>query len=182
MNDVRFNTAEDLAKYVIGKFVKDGDKPDIPPESIGEALKRIAGCFVTVYVDGNLRGCIGNAVAKGPLWKSVTDNAVYAVSEDYRFTHINKDELGRLTLEVSVLTPLTEYKPKNTPELLRFLQQEKPGLIVSKYGRSALFLPQVWDDLPRPEDFLAHLCLKAGLDPDDWEKGTQFWIFRRETN
>jgi AmmeMemoRadiSam system protein A len=180
MNDMKFETPEKLAKYVIDKFVKEGIKSDIPEDNIAKTLKRKAACFVTVYVDGNLRGCIGNAVATGPLWKSVTDNAVFAVSEDYRFLQIKKDELRNLTLEVSVLTPLSEYKPKSPADLLQFLEHEKPGLMLSKYGRKALFLPQVWEDLPKPEEFLSHLCLKAGLDSDDWKEGMSFRIFGRE--
>ena len=141
-DNMKFEIPEELAKYIIESFVNDGVKPDISVNDTGKRLRRLAASFVTVYVDGELRGCIGNAVATGPLWKSVADNAVYAVSRDYRFARIKKDELPRLTLEVSVLTPLSEYKPENPAELLQFLEREKPGLMLAKYGRSALFLPQ----------------------------------------
>jgi AmmeMemoRadiSam system protein A len=181
MNDMKFETPEELAKYVIDKFVNDGVKPDISGNDAGKKLRMKAACFVTVYVDGELRGCIGNAMASGPLWKSVAENAVLAVSRDYRFIPVKKEDLPRLTPEVSVLTPLSEHKPKNTAELLQFLEHEKPGLMLTKYGRSALFLPQVWEDLPKPEEFLTHLCLKAGLGSDDWKEDAKFQIFRRET-
>jgi AmmeMemoRadiSam system protein A len=134
---------------------------------------------VTVYIDKALRGCIGNAVAVGPLYRSIVENAIYAVSLDNRFEPINVTELPRLTVDVSVLSPLEEYHPIGQSELLKYLKKVKPGLMLAKNGQSALFLPQVWQELPEPTEFLKHLCLKAGLNSNDWQSQMDFWTFTK---
>ena len=176
---MKFKTTEVLARYVIDYFLNHTQIPEIKENDIDERLKNKAACFVTVTIDGNLRGCIGNAVANGPLYKSIIENAVYAISRDYRFEPISLTELPKLKVEVSVLSPLEEYHPADRQELLNYLARFKPGLMLSKSGRSALFLPQVWDQLPKPQEFLQQLCRKAGLPDNEWEGQLDFWTFQK---
>jgi AmmeMemoRadiSam system protein A len=177
---MKFTNKEELAKYTIEYFLDHREKPNMSEEDVDENLKRDAACFVTVYVDGQLRGCIGNAIAIGPLYISIIDNAISAITEDYRFFPITKAEFSKLTTEVTILTPLTEYKPQSSAELLQFLEKEKPGMVIEKNFHRALFLPQVWEQLPKPEDFLSHLCLKAYLPLDEWKRKLKYWTFRKE--
>jgi AmmeMemoRadiSam system protein A len=176
---MKFKTAEKLAGYVIGYYLSHSKKPLVNENCIDERLKNKAACFVTVYVRKELRGCIGNSVAVGPLYESIIENTIFAVKSDYRFEPITKIELPQLTVEVSILSTLSEYHPASSQQLLDYLKQNHPGLVIEKNGQSALFLPQVWDDLPQPELFLSQLCLKAGLKADDWIENTQFKIFHR---
>lgn len=166
-----------LALSVIKQYVETGRKLQVKEKEVDRKLRQKAACFVTVYVNGELRGCTGNAVAIGPLYKTIIHNAIETISHDFRFVPITKKDLPDLTVEVSVLTPLTIYQPKNNQSLLKFLAHRKPGLVVKKSGMSALFLPQVWKELSNAENFLSRLCLKAGLSADAWKEHTSFWIF-----
>ncbi len=172
---------EDIALETIRNFLINGNTPVYSESDFDEKQKRKKACFVTVYVDGKLRGCIGNAEPVGPLWKSITENAVAAITSDTRFDQITKEELARLTVEVSVLSPMMPFKPKNSKELLWYLQSKKPGLVIQKGYNRALFLPQVWEQLPNAKNFLANLCFKAGLPDDAWkENGMHFMTFVKE--
>ena len=172
-----YKNKDTLALSVIKQYVEIGSKLVVKAKEVDRKLRQKAACFVTVYVNGGLRGCTGNAVTSGPLYKTIIYNAVETISHDYRFLPITKEDLPDLTVEVSVLTPLTIYQPKNNQSLLTFLAQRKPGLVVKKIGLSALFLPQVWKELPNAENFLSRLCVKAGLSPGAWKEHATFWIF-----
>lgn len=173
-----YKNKEELALSVIKHYLETGRKLAVKEKDVDRKLKQKAACFVTVYVKGDLRGCIGNAAVVGLLYKSIIHNAVEAITHDYRFTPVTKTDLPNLAVEISVLTPLKLYKPKNNQELLRYLEQNKPGLVLEKFGRRVLFLPQVWEKVKTPAKFLNHLCLKAGLTPDDWNNNARFWVFK----
>lgn len=180
---MKFSTAEELAVYAITHAITHDGQPPIQSSDVVSKLQKKGACFVTVYIEGNLRGCIGDITAFEPLHKNIVRNATNAVSSDFRFKHIEKEELSNLSVEVSVLTPLQLFHPKTTADLLQFLGEKKPGLVIEKEGRRAVFLPQVWEDLPKPEDFLTNLCLKADLHPASWQTGGMtFRIFFKRTD
>lgn len=162
-----------LARLAIRKYLETGEKIRAESQEPG-------ACFVTLYKHGRLRGCIGNVEPIGSLEQAIIDNAISAATRDGRFEPVQASELPDLQIEVSVLSPLKPYQPKNKQVLLDFLSKNKPGLVIQKFGRRAVFLPQVWEQLPRPEDFLAQLCLKAGLAADDWQAGMRFFVFSVE--
>ena len=170
-------TKENLAREAIEKFLKNREILKVNPKELDKNLRKKTGCFVTVYIEGELRGCIGNHSPDRPLHKAIIDNVIHAVSADFRFPPVKKSELKKLTLSVTVLTPLKKYKPESSEKLLKFLEKEKPGVLIEKEGRQALFLPQVWEELPCPADFLNELCFKAGLPAFSWQSKTIFWIF-----
>ena len=125
--------------------------------------------FITVRRDDKLRGCIGTLRAHRALGDDVKANAVAAAFRDPRFAPLNPDELTAISLEISLLSAL---------EVMRFaderdaLGQLRPGVdgIVFEYGyHTSTFLPQVWEDIGEPSEFLAHLKYKAGLPPDFWD-------------
>lgn len=174
-----FLEPESLATYVIKEFISHRTVPSVDPSRIPQKWHGNGACFVTVYINKELRGCIGSPVAYQPLYKDIVSNAVNAVSEDYRFPAIRPEELPDMTVEVSLLTPPVPYKPESQTALLAYLLKEKPGLIIEKGYQKALFLPQVWKELTEPEAFLSHLCLKAGLDPEAWKiTGLKYKTFR----
>jgi len=129
------------------------------------------GTFVTLKKEGLLRGCIGSLAADSPLKDNVRQNALHAAFQDPRFPPVERSELPLIEIEVSVLTPPVELPYDSADDLCDRLRPGIDGVILRKGGASATFLPQVWNQLPRREDFLSHLCLKAGLGAQAWRKG-----------
>jgi hypothetical protein len=129
------------------------------------------GTFVTLKHKGQLRGCIGNLSATDPLAEGVRRNAINAAFHDPRFAPLTEKELGQIEIEVSVLTESQPLAFNDPEDLLRKLRPNVDGVIIRQGYASATFLPQVWEQLPKKEDFLGHLCLKAGLPRDAWKRG-----------
>jgi uncharacterized protein len=132
------------------------------------ALHENAATFVTLTQQGALRGCIGSLEAWRPLIDDVRANAHAAAFRDPRFTPLSADEFTRTRVEISLLTPAEAMQFKDEADALSQLRPYIDGLIFSVGGRRATFLPQVWEQLPNPQDFLAHLKQKAGLAADYW--------------
>lgn len=135
------------------------------------ALRAECGAFVTLKKEGQLRGCIGTLEGREPLVENVRANAINAAFHDPRFRPLKKDELDKITIEVSVLSRPQPLDYKDAQDLIAKLEPGVDGVIIRKGPASATFLPQVWDQLPKAEDFLCHLCLKAGLKADAWRDG-----------
>ena len=158
------------AHQAINHFLRTKKTPEI--ETRDAELQEKRGAFVTLKVDGQLRGCIGYPIPHKPLIETIIDCAIAASSQDHRFLSIQPDELDRLTVEISVLT-----LPRAIEEVSEIRVGEH-GIIISKGIGKGLLLPQVpleWDwDL---ETFLNHGCLKAGLPEDSWKKGAKIEIF-----
>lgn len=126
------------------------------------------GTFVTLTLDGKLRGCIGNIEPVRSLAQGVYHNARAAAFQDSRFAPLTAEEFARIHIAISILSraePLQFEDPLQVYDLLRV---GVDGVILSCGGRSATFLPQVWEQLPDIEQFLRHLSVKAGLSADDW--------------
>ena len=138
------------------------------PETDVAELDLPGACFVTLSEDGGLRGCIGTLEAWRPLGEDVCANAVAAAFKDPRFPPLARDELPRIGLEVSLLTPPQPLAFASEDEALRQLRPGVDGVVFAWRGRRSTFLPQVWESLPDPRQFLAQLKLKAGLPPDFW--------------
>ncbi len=135
------------------------------------AFQARCGTFVTLKLKGQLRGCIGSLSASDPLAEGVRRNAVNAAFHDPRFSPLTESELGQIEIEVSVLTDPQPLAFSDPEDLLRKLRAHVDGVIIRQGHASATFLPQVWEQLPKKEDFLGHLCLKAGLPRDAWKRG-----------
>ena len=127
------------------------------------------GTFVTLKINGQLRGCIGNLTSTQTVLESVKRNAVQAAFHDPRFAPVTKEELGRIEIEVSILTEPQPLEFRDWQDLIKKLRVHVDGVIIRKGRAGATFLPQVWEQLPRPEAFLSHLCMKAGLPSQAWE-------------
>ena len=128
------------------------------------------GTFVTLTIDGGLRGCIGHIIPRESLIEGVRINALNAAFRDPRFTPLSEKDWERVKIEVSILTEPKPLSYSDADDLLEKLQPAIDGVILKKGFHQATFLPQVWEQLPSKKEFLTHLCLKAGLDGDAWKK------------
>lgn len=162
-----------LARRSIETFLRTGRR--LRPEPGSAKLSAARGAFVTLKVDGELRGCIGYPLPHKPLIETVAEMAVAAASQDYRFPPLRIEELPRTKIEISVLTlpqPVKEVKE---------IEVGRHGLIVSKGISRGLLLPQVpgeygWD----LETYLRHGCLKAGLEENEWKKDARIEVFEAQ--
>ncbi|MCJ7773083.1 MAG: AmmeMemoRadiSam system protein A [Desulfobacterales bacterium] len=157
-----------LARSVIESELNKGLKIE-RPENIAPALNEKKGCFVTLHKKGALRGCIGTIEPSTSLILAVEDNALNAAFRDPRFPSLKVNELPDVDVEISVLTTPKVLEYNDPEELKDKLKPGVSGVILSKDWRNATFLPQVWEQLPDSEVFLAHLCQKAGLTNTCWK-------------
>jgi len=125
--------------------------------------------FVTLKKRGQLRGCIGNLEPVGTIWDGIRDNALNAAFHDYRFPPLKSEELDEIYIDISLLSPAVPLIYVDDRDLLEKLCPGRDGVILSQGTSRATFLPQVWQQLPRPEDFLGQLCRKAGLHETVWQ-------------
>ena len=158
-----------LARQTLEQYLQDGTFPEVDESELSEHLKEERACFVTLEKDGALRGCIGNLYPEGKLYKAVMENAVNAALKDPRFPPVQYEELSEITIEISVLTVPEKILYEGSEDLLKKI--EGKGVIISAGFRKATYLPQVWEQMPDPEDFISYLCNKAGLSPYYWQEG-----------
>ncbi len=163
-------TCLELARRALARHFETGG---LLPAPVGSGrLKETRGGFVTLHVDGDLRGCVGYPLPVKPLDETIIEMAVAAASQDTRFEPLRPDEMGRLRIDVSVLgLPEPVADPAE-------VEVGRHGIIVTKGFRRGLLLPQVpvehgWDR----ETYLDHGCLKAGLPRDAWRKGAKIEVF-----
>lgn len=137
-----------------------------------EGITGIAGVFVTLRENDDLRGCIGSIEGREPLYLGVVHNTINAASRDPRFSPVRASEYSKIKIEISVLTPLK--KISNYKDIVL----GKHGVVLQKWGRSAVFLPQVATETGWSlDEFLSHLSLKAGLPSDAYKEGATFEVF-----
>jgi hypothetical protein len=157
-----------LARQAIREAVHGGLLPALDLAALPPRLGEHGVTFVTLTVDGMLRGCIGALEASQPLARDVQEHAVAAALNDYRFSSIMAEEMERLEIEISRLTPPVPLTYESPAELPGRLRPGVDGVVLRDSFRRATFLPQVWEKLPDPEAFLSHLCQKMGAPPDLW--------------
>jgi AmmeMemoRadiSam system protein A len=137
--------------------------------------------FVTLKVDGKeLRGCIGSILPTQDLYDDVVANAKSAAFHDPRFPPLTEAEYRRCSVEVSLLTVPQELPYTDTEDLRRRIRPGIDGVILQLGGRSATFLPQVWEELPDFDLFFAHLGMKAGIGANVLEYHPQIFTYQAE--
>ena len=157
-----------LARRTIeSRFTLDGTEQDIPGLD-DPVFQEKHGTFVTLKINGRLRGCIGTIVAREPLIEGVKRNALNAAFNDFRFRPLQEQELDKINIEVSILSDPQPLVYRDSDDLVDKLRPGTDGVILTIGRNSATFLPQVWEQLPEPDKFLDHLCVKAGLSSDAW--------------
>ncbi len=154
------------ARESIRSLFTDGNCPKVDYEK-HPVFKSKAGAFVTLTLEGELRGCIGYIIGYGPLFETVCDAAIQAAKNDPRFSPLTEEEFKKVEIEISVLSepfPMQSYD-----EII----VGKHGLIVEEMGRRGLLLPQVpVEHNMTKEEFLSALCMKAGLPQNLWKEKT----------
>ena len=125
--------------------------------------------FVTLTQQGRLRGCVGSLEALRPLGVDVRENAMVAAFHDPRFPPLVAAEFAATQIEVSLLSPSEPVRFDSEAHLLAQLEPGVDGLILEHERQRATFLPQVWESLSEPEEFLSQLVRKAGLPAGWWD-------------
>jgi AmmeMemoRadiSam system protein A len=161
------------ARNAIG--AKFGEPP--VPEPDHPDLRQPGATFVTLTQQGELRGCIGSLEARRPLEDDVRENAQAAAFRDPRFPPLGREELAVTRVEVSLLTPARPMSFTDEADALGQLRPGVDGVILEHGGRRGTFLPQVWESLPEPKQFMAHLKNKAGLPADFWAPGVKLYRY-----
>jgi MEMO1 family protein len=172
LNSEQKNVLLTVAKEAVEGYVKNKKIPEY--EINDERLNRKEGAFVTLKINGQLKGCIGRfSPADIPLWQVVREMAIAAATEDNRFVPVSVEELNILEYEISVLS--IPKKIDNWQDI----KLGRDGVVVRKGGRSGVFLPQVAIETGWTlEEFLENLCYsKAGLPPDCYKNDNQTEIF-----
>ncbi len=161
--------------------VRTGRPPEVAVADQPRPIQARRQTFVTLELDGELRGCIGSIEPVSPLLVDVVENAHKAATCDPRFAPLTAAELPRIKPTISVLSTARPVAFGSEAELIAALVPGRDGLILRDGSRCGLFLPKVWDLVPEPRLFLAHLKLKAGLPPHHWSDQVQIWRFSAET-
>lgn len=160
-----------LARQTIEVGIAGKSLPILMADQFSPALMEWGASFVTLMqADGALRGCVGALEAYQPLVEDVREHALAAALEDYRFEPVHPSELPLLRIEISRLMPTLPLNYDGPDDLLIKLRPGVDGVVLSDGMRRATFLPQVWQKLPRTEQFLTHLCNKMGADGNLWRR------------
>jgi len=171
--DVQKNILLKIARASIVEFIEQQTRLELNEND--PVLLEPRGAFVTLKIDEKLRGCIGRLAAEMPLVKTIREMAIEAATGDPRFPPLRKEELEKVSIEISVLSPLKQMF--NIDEI----EVGKHGLLIRKGFSSGLLLPQVATEYNwTKEEFLQHTCRKAGLGQDAWMSNAQIYIFSAE--
>ncbi len=161
----------DVARDTLEAHVHGVEPPQIDEMTYPEDLRQHAACFVTLTKDGRLRGCILDRFEPHEsVLANVARNVVLAASHDPRFSAVRPEELARIVIEISILGLPNEVSYSSPDELVSLLVPGVDGVILTIGGSTSTFLPQVWRQIPDPEQFLSELCLKQGAAADRWRQ------------
>lgn len=159
-----------LARKTIETYLNRGGTYKPRTDDFSAALKTHAGAFVTLHEEGKLRGCIGQFEPTIPLYEVIQEMAIASATRDSRFMPVTSQELSKIQIEISVLTPLKKIQSADEIEL------GKHGIYMKKGYHSGTFLPQVATDTKWSlEEFLGHCARdKAGIGWDGWKDAELF--------
>ena len=181
LTDGEKHTLLRLAREAMEHSVRGKKLPPLDRNSLTPHLREQGVSFVTLTIDSELRGCIGALEAYQPLVDDVREHAVAAALDDPRFRPVDETELDKIKLEVSRLTAPQLLEYSSNTDLLAKLRPHIDGVILKSDFRRATFLPQVWDKISNPEDFLDHLCAKMGAKSNLWRNTKlQVYIYQVE--
>lgn len=144
-------------------------------------LQEKRASFVTLKTNRTLRGCIGVLEAIRALVDDVAYNAQAAAFNDPRFNPLSRSEFDQLDIHISILSPHSEVHFSSEQELIDQLRINIDGLLLEEGYHRGTFLPSVWESVADPTDFLRHLKVKAGLDPDYWSDSIRVYRYTTES-
>jgi AmmeMemoRadiSam system protein A len=159
-----------LARQSIENYLTDTSLPSLQESTLSSKLREEGASFVTLTYKGYLRGCVGALEPYQSLVKDVRDHAIAAAFQDFRFPPVQANEMKDISIEISYLTQPELLSYENPDDLLKKLRPNIDGVVIQDGVRRATFLPQVWEKIPDPAEFLGQLCMKMGASPDLWRK------------
>lgn len=182
LNEIEGAYLLNLARTVIEQAAHGEKHFKLPDAPDSERLRAPGAAFVTLHtLSGRLRGCIGTLEAHSPLIEDVRHNAQAAAFSDPRFPPVSAAELDNLVVEVSVLTPPEPLAFDGPDDLIRKLRPNVDGVLIRRQRNGATYLPQVWEQLSDPQEFLSYLCEKAGLPANTWRSpGLEVFTYQVE--
>ena len=161
----------DIVKKAITFGLENNLRLLIEPEAFDPVLREKRATFVTLHINGVLRGCIGSLTAISPLIVDLAHNAYSAAFRDPRFPPLEESEFEQLQYHISILSETTPILFTSEKDLITQLRPHVDGLVLTEGSNKGTFLPSVWEQLPDREMFLKHLKQKAGLSQDYWSNG-----------
>jgi len=159
-----------VARLALENGVRGESMPPLDLNKFTPRLQADGTSFVTLTINGMLRGCIGSLEPNQSLAEDVREHAIAAALNDYRFPPVRISELSQIEIEVSRLTTPVSLEYDSPEDLLSRLRPGVNGVVIRDGMRRATFLPQVWEKLPDPAEFLDHLCAKMGATPGLWRQ------------
>jgi AmmeMemoRadiSam system protein B/AmmeMemoRadiSam system protein A len=177
LSDGDKQSLRNVAHKSIRHGLDHGTAATVAAREFSPFLRTEGAAFVTLKRNGELRGCIGSLEPHRPLCEDVASNAWAAAFTDSRFPPLERYELADLALSISVLTSAEPLAARSEDDLLARLRPGEDGLIIEAGQRRATFLPQVWEMVPEPAEFLHHLKGKAGLGDAQWSGDWRFWRY-----
>jgi AmmeMemoRadiSam system protein A len=159
-----------LARQSIENCINGTSLPVLEIKSLSSILQEQGASFVTLTYRGYLRGCVGALEPYQSLAEDVREHAVAAAFQDYRFPPLQAKEMEGIEIEISYLSRPIPLKYDNPVDLPHLLKPNIDGVVLRDGMRRATFLPQVWEKIPNPEEFLEELCMKMGAQPDLWRR------------
>lgn len=171
----------ETAAKTVRHGARHGRPSEIETEGLPQPVQAVRACFVTIKLDGELRGCIGSMSAQRPLIQDVATNAYSAAFADPRFSAVTPAEAERLEVGISILSTPRPVPQRSEADLVDALCPGTDGLILVDGDKRALFLPQVWEGLPERREFVSRLKQKAGLAPDHWSERLEALRFSAES-
>ena len=160
-----------LARQAVELAAAGKPGPALRLEDLPEMLHAPHATFVTLTSNGDLRGCIGALQASLPLAEDVVEHARAAATEDFRFHPVRPEETSGIEIEISILSDPVPLEYGDADDLVASLRPNTDGVILTSGRHRATFLPQVWEKIPEPHQFLDLLCEKAGLPRRAWRTG-----------
>jgi AmmeMemoRadiSam system protein A len=159
----------ELARRTIESSSRKRLLPQIHLTDYSPRLQAPGASFVTLTIQGALRGCIGTLEAYQPLVQDVVEHAAAAAIEDFRFMPVSPSETQMIAIEISILGHPKKMEYASTADMLNQLKPNEDGVILRDGRSRATFLPQVWEQLPQKDEFLSHLCSKMGVPANTWK-------------
>ena len=175
------NTLLNIARTSIEHGLEAGGPLEINTSAYPAILQQPRATFVTLKINDTLRGCIGTLIAKEALVNSIAHSAWSAAFEDPRFARLSTDELDKISISLSILSPPEPIEFNSEADLISKIRPGIDGLILEEGYNRGTFLPSVWESLPDAETFLQHLKQKSGLLPSYWSESIKVERYTAES-
>lgn len=170
-----------VARRSIEHGLAHGQPLVVTPSEYHRDLKVVRASFVTLQIQGRLRGCIGHLEAVQPVVVDVAENAFAAAFRDPRFPPLGRDEWADVDIHLSLLTRPEPMRFDDESDLIAQIRPGEDGLILQDGPNRGTFLPSVWESLPDPVQFLTHLKHKAGLAANHWSDRVEVYRYHTES-